>query len=265
MVAGTKFLIMATICSSAMAGMAARNAHATKTYFIDEVTDYTGNGCGNNSDLNTVTSSLQTALNNTSWSGDRYTNGDSWPQDWWENCSSNYGSSGLDSTYADTKVLAVFAGHAARRTLPFGYVHDGACSTNLTDNARLGSMNGATAGFGMWLGCEVLNSDDLTTNMHQSLRQQAGWENVISIGDNDPRDFYNATNTKTNADAWLDEMADSSRRAIIATFSRSSGSDCWSKHNSGKLRNDVNNSAMGGGASCGNGQPTYWACSEERQ
>lgn len=166
---------------------------------------------------------------------------------------------------ADSKLLAVFAGHGSRNILHFGYAHNGSCQAHLSNNMRLGAMNGATAGFGMWLACEVLNSDDLMSAMRQSMRQQAGFENTISIGDNEPRDFFNATDIKANSDAWLDEMGDSARRAIIATFHRNSQWNCWDVHNRAKLRGDAFNTTMGGGAACGGNQPTYYACWEERQ
>jgi hypothetical protein len=60
---------------------AVNTASAQKTYYIDESTDFTGNGC-ENADLNDVTSSLRGALNSNGWSGQRWTNVSAWPQAW---------------------------------------------------------------------------------------------------------------------------------------------------------------------------------------
>jgi hypothetical protein len=243
--------------------LSAPPAHAAKTYYIDEGTDFTGNGC-DIADVNTITESLQTSLSAAGWTGNRNVNISAWPQDFWEACSTTYGSGGLDSSYGDTGTLAVYAGHGSPHTIYFGYAHNGACSTDLTANSRLGEMSGGSAGFGMWLACDVIQSSELTTSMTQRLRQQASWQNTIGIGDDEPRDFFDATIAKTNADAWLDQMSSGGRDAIIASFSNTS-SGCWTAMNSAKLKGNVYNSPFGGGASCGGSQPAYWSCYEDRQ
>lgn len=59
---------------SAAALLAAGTARADgKRYYIDESTDFTGNGC-QNADLNDVTSSLRETLDDNGWSGSRFTN-----------------------------------------------------------------------------------------------------------------------------------------------------------------------------------------------
>lgn len=237
--------------------------HAAKSYYIDEGTDFTGNGC-DIADVNTITESLQTSLITAGWTGARNVNISAWPQDYWEACSSTYGSGGLDSSYGDTGALSVYAGHGSPHTIYFGYAHNGACVTDLSANSRLGEMAGGSAGFGMWLACEVIQSSELSTNMMQRLRQQASWQNTISIGDDEPRDFFDATVAKTNADAWLDQMSSGGRDAIIASFSNTS-SGCWTAMNNAKLKGNVYNSPFGGGASCGGGQPLYYSCYEDRQ
>lgn len=234
------------------------SAQAAKTYFIDESTSFPDCLSGT---LNDVTSSLQTSLNDNSWSGYRLANASAYPQDFWEACSTTYGSGGVDTYYGDARVLSVYAGHGGPHTVYFGYKHNNQCVVNFTSNMRLGAMNGATAGFGMWLECEVIQSSELGTAMYQRLRQQAGWQNSIGIGDNEPRDFFNATNTKTNADAWLDQMGGGGRDPIIATFSSTSGS-CWPIHNAAKLRGNAYNSTLGGGPSCGGAQTLYYYCYE---
>jgi hypothetical protein len=109
-----------------------------------------------------------------------------------------------------------------------------------------------------------VQSSELGTNMYQSLRQQAGWQNTISIGDDEPLDFYNATGSQTNANAWLNQMSSGGRNAIIATFSTNNVTDCWNVHNSAQLKNDVYNSARNNGATCGGGQPAYYYCYQTR-
>jgi len=253
-------LRVATTAVVLAATLHASSAAAAKTYFIDEGTDFTGNGC-EITDVNTITASLQTSLSAASWTGSRYVNASAYPQDFWESCSSVYGSGGLDGSYGDTGFLSVYAGHGSAHYIAFGYPHSSQCGVDFSTNARLGAMNGASAGFGMWLACEVVQSSQLTSAMYQRLSQQAGWQNSIGIGDDEPRDFFNATSTKTNADAWIDQMSTGGRDAIIATFSNTSA-ECWPKHNSAKLKANVGNTTLGGGASCGGGQPRYYVCYE---
>jgi hypothetical protein len=251
------------------ATLASPLTRATQTYYIDEGTDFTnGNPC-DIYDVNTITASLQTALGTDGWTGNRYVNDSAWPQDFWEECSSTYGTGGEDLYYGDNGVLSVYAGHGSPHYLYFGSYHGSACTVSMTDNARLGEMAAAQGAFGMWLACEVIQGADLGTNEYQWLRQQAGWQNTISIGDDEPRDFYNATSSSTNADAWLNQMSSGGRDAIIATTetytSGSTGDSCWSVHNSAKLKGNIFNTPRGGGPSCGNGPPEYWYCYEHQQ
>lgn len=245
---------------------------AAPTYYIDECTNYqNGNSC-DIATVNTITATLQSALNADGWTGSRFTEFSAWPQDFWEACSSTYGTSGADSSYADAHTLAVFAGHGSAHTLYFSSTGNGGtyggsprCFTDMTQNMRLGTMVGAQAAFGMWLVCDAVQSAELGSNMWQSLRQQAGWQNTIGIGDNEPRDFYNATSAKTNANAWLDQMSTGGRNAILATFSSTSATDCWNVHNSAKLKGNVWNTPRNNGTGCGGGQPGYWFCYSARQ
>src|ERR1700690_1013475 len=72
-------------------------ARASQTYYIDEMTNYTnGNAC-DIANVNTITSSLQSALASDGWGGHRYTESLAWPQDFWESCSTTYGTEGGDS------------------------------------------------------------------------------------------------------------------------------------------------------------------------
>jgi hypothetical protein len=255
------------VLAFAAGSMFCSNAWATKSYYIDEMTNYSnGNAC-DIANVNTITSSLQTQLNSDGWSGTRYTEFSAWPQDLWEECSSNYGTNGEDFYYGDNGFLTVFAGHGNAHLLGYSSTGNGGtyngsttCNTNLSNNSRLGEMDGAQAGFGMWLACSVVQSSELGTNMWQSLRQQAGWQNSINIGNDEPLQFYNATSSQTNANAWINQMGTNGRKAIIATFSSTSVSDCWNVHNAAKLKGNVYNSPRNNGASCGGGQPSYYYC-----
>jgi hypothetical protein len=242
------------------------------TYYIDECTNFqNGNSC-DIQNVNTITATLQQALSADGWSGERFTEFSAWPQDFWESCSTSYGTSGDDSIYSDGHNLAVYAGHGNAHLLAFSSTGNGgmyngstSCLVDMTNNMRLGTMSGAQADFGMWLVCDALQSSELGTNMWQSLRQQAGWQNTIGIGDDEPRDFYNSTNTKTNVNAWLDQMSSGGRNAIVATFSSYSLQDCWNTHNAAMLRGGAYDSPRNNGATCGGGQPYYYYCYQWRQ
>src|SRR5262245_44890333 len=98
--------------------VAANPGWAQKTYYIDESTDFTGNGC-ENADLNDVTSSLRSSLNSNGWSGQRFTNINAWPQDYMEQTIA--GLSGVDNVFGDNALLSVYAGHGNRGLLQFGF------------------------------------------------------------------------------------------------------------------------------------------------
>lgn len=252
--------------------VASSSALAAPSYYIDECTNFqNGNSC-DIATVNTITATLQTALNASGWTGSRFTEFSAWPQDFWESCSTTYGTSGVDSFYADAHTLAVYAGHGSAHRVYFsstgnGGTYGGAprCFIDMTQNMRLGNMAGASAAFGMWLACEVIQSSELGSAMWQSLRQQASWQNSIAIGDDEPRDFFNATSAKNNVNAWLDQMSSGGRDAILATFSSISGTDCWNVHNAAKLKGNVWNTPRNNGAACGGGQPLYYYCYSSRK
>jgi hypothetical protein len=263
---------LAALAIVAAALLLSSSALATSSYYIDECTNYSNGTMCDIANVNTITASLQSQLSADGWSGSRFTEYSAWPQDFWESCSTSYGTLGDDSFYGDTKTLSVFAGHGAAHLLAFSSIGNGGtfngastCQTDMTRNMRLGTMSGSLATFGMWLVCEAIQGAEMGSNMWQSLRQQAGWQNSISIGDNEPRDFYNATSSKTNANAWLDQMSSGGRNAIIATFSSYSATDCWNVHNAAKLKGNVYNFPRNNGAGCQGGQPGYYYCYQWRQ
>jgi len=186
----------------------AADVEAQPTYYIDEVTAYRGKGCSNLSNLNTVTASLRTRLNRAR-SGRRFTNDLAWPQDFWEACSSTFGSGGLDDLFADAALLSVFAGHGDTGLISFGTPFRGECDVVLATNARLGSMSGAQSGYSMYLAPCTLKVPSLpNTANFQWLRQQFGYHNSPSIGNNQPREFYDMTSGVVNSLAWRIAMED---------------------------------------------------------
>ena len=264
-------LVRASVAGGAIVAslLAAKMALAAKTFFIGEAVDYTvGTHC-DLKDVNTITATLQSALTSDGWTGTRLINGAAWPQHFIERCSSSYGVNGKDFACADAASLAVFAGHGSVNSLAFSSNAGGRCSVSMTTNARLGTMSGAQASFGMWLACQVLQGSLMGTEQHQWLRQQAGFQNSIAIGNNEPRDFYNATISSMNADAWLNKMSTKGRNAIIVTTETRTSSNtvnsCWGVHNTAKLRGNLWNIPRGGGPACGAPQAWYWYCYETRK
>jgi len=185
--------------------LAAQPAWADKTYYLDESTDFSGNGC-ENADLNDVTSSLQSSLNANGWTGQRWTNSNAWPQDYFE--STMAGLSGVDNLYGDNFLLTVYAGHGNRALVQFGFMRNGRYTVNLETQARLGLQGGNKAVYAMYVTSCTLNLDSLSRNFNHEVRQQFGYHNSPSVKDDQPRDFFEETNSKTNARAWIDEMED---------------------------------------------------------
>ncbi len=237
---------------------AASNATAQKRYFVDEVTDFTDNGCQNLTDQNDVTSSLKTAMDTDSWTGIRFANSGAFPQDFFESCSPNYGAVGLDSSCADNKTLAVYAGHGSPWGFHFGFPHSGVCDVDFNSNMRLGSMNGSKAAYLMMLTSN--GASDVGMLGGQWARQVFGFVLSPFISSNRPRDFFNATSTTVNSVAWLNTMAGLTPK--VFSFSASS-TGCWNVHGAAKLKGNIFVSPRTGGPSCNQGQPLYFWCSTE--
>jgi len=183
----------------------ANPAWAQKTFYLDESTDFTGNGC-ENADLNDVTSSLRSRLNADGWTGQRFTNVNSWPQDYID--STIAGLSGVDNSFGDNFLFTVYAGHGNRALIQFGFKRLNRCTVNLETQARLGRLGGNKAGYAMWVTSCTLNVDTLSRNFSHEVRQQFGYHNSPSVKDDQPRDFFEETEGTTNTNAWLDEMED---------------------------------------------------------
>ncbi len=264
--------ISQTVASIALtlAFLLPRSAEAAKTFYMDESTDYTGNGCENN-DLNTVTESLANTMWSFGWAGDRWVNTDAWPQDFVESCSGTYGSAGDDDVTSDTKSLAVFAGHGNIGLLAYGHKHASRCNVDFSANMRLGSMGGDTAAVGMWLICDALEESSLPSEANsQWLRQQLGWTNLIGIGDDEPEDFFLDTWTmtvtpflpgKANSDAWLSRMDGGGRHPMVVSYG-STESGCWNVHDGARLGDNVFTTERPSSPACQQGLPAFYYCYE---
>ena len=180
-------------------------AWSQKTYYIDEATDFSGNGC-ENADLNDVTSSLHNCLKALGWTGQRWSNVNAWPQDYYESTFPNL--SGLDNVYGDNALFTVYAGHGNRALLQFGFKRQGMCLVDLERQARLGHLGGAKAVYAMYVTSCTLHLGSLSKNFNHEVRQQFGYHNSPAVGGDQPRDFFEETDDKTNARAWLDAMED---------------------------------------------------------
>jgi hypothetical protein len=246
----------------------ARAAQA-QSYFIDETTDWTGNGC-EAEDLEEVTAELGSMLDAGGWTGRRYTNSAAWPQDIMESCSSNYGNGGLDATYGDSADLVVLAGHGNTGFLAYGYKRDGKCtvdlgrSTNLKarGEARLGEMGGARASLGMWLTCCTLKKESLAAHGNfQWLKQQLGFHGESDFNWHQPVEFLQNNAFESNTQSWLDAMEDrpgwftGSNSAIVVSYGKTSAEANDYHNNLALTRNVVFPRA--GGPACSNGPPAF--------
>jgi hypothetical protein len=248
-------------------GMLAWSGSAkAQTYYIDESTDY-GNHppCAEgNANLNTITQSLQASMAAVGWTGSRFTNVSAWPSDFAEECSTSYGGGdGEDGIYADTKRLAVWAGHSLPGLVSWGFPHNNVCVDNFEPNIRLGQMSGANTSVAMWLGCQVLTPDTLPTQgNYEWVREQLSWVNSIGIDDDEPGEFFDDTYGSTDRDAWLNDMSGSDREPIVVTYDSASISNCWLTHYGTSLAEQLDTAPRGGGPACGAGLAYYWYCFE---
>jgi hypothetical protein len=205
---------------------------AQKTFYMDEGTHYSDVGMCGNIDLNTVTASLANAMRADGWTGSRYVNELAWPQDYRDK---TLDSNGLDHLYGDAASLTVFAGHGGAGLLTFR-PRLGVCTADAGSNMALGyGSTAGTATVGMWLSCDMLATgllDESTSSYRKmNIRQSLGWLNSIGIGDDEPRDFYNATRSTSNADAWLRQMQGYGRQPIVLTATTANNVDtCWFFH-----------------------------------
>jgi len=241
---------------------------ADTTYFIDESTDFTGNGCQND-DLNTVTATLQTALSSAGWSGSRYCNDQAWPQDFMESCSTNYGSGGLDDYYGDNALFSVYAGHGNKGLLQWGYMRNGVCTVDFSANMRMGSMGGFMSGYAAYITSCTLNTSSLVGEANwQWENQQFGYHNSPWVKDDQPRDFFNGTTGTTNRWSWVNNMEDrpywfTGDNSPIAVSYGATASECTNIQNTAKLKGQLSTFPRWyyqSGPSCNQGQPPFFYC-----
>lgn len=239
-------------------------------YFIDEATDFTGNGCSA-SDLNTVTSDLAAQLYIDGITGFRYTNSLAWPQDFWESCSSTYGTGGQDASYGDSRTLSVYAGHGTQGAIMFGYQHSSACWADLGSNMRLGSMSGTDAAHAVYITSCTLNTSALASDAnYQWLRQQFGFHNSPSVPDGSPYLFYKHTGNTgwpddgwdmSNTSSWVnwleeDENEDENNSPIVVSAGATLSS-AESVRDTAQLRENVYNGTRSNDPACQESQPAF--------
>lgn len=242
----------------------ANEAAATKTYYIDDNTDNTGNGCPGMSDLNDVTTNLQNMLRSDGWTGARYNNASSWPQDFMEACSSSFGSSGLDSAEADAAAFSVFSGHGNTGLLAWGAIRNGVCTLTMQSNMRLGSMAGASSVISAYASCCTLNANSLPAQAnYQWNRQALGFHDLCEIGDTDVSDAIGGTYSSTNQSSWFGHLEDrpgwftgDNSPMVVSYGSSSTDAADVAAHSS--LRQQIRVDARTGGPSCGGGQPFFY-------
>jgi hypothetical protein len=246
------FALIAACC------LLAEPALAAKTYYIDQIVDYT-TACPYG-DLYDDTHVLDDKLQLRGWSGWKYVDADAWALDFREQCSTVYGNGGNDITYADAKNLAVFSGHGGPGVLFFGTASD-VCAFNIQTDMRLGVMAGNSAGHAIYMSCDTLDKDSTGKPLYggrEWLRQQYGFHGITGDNSDAYGSFFDDTSTKTNGDAWLDRL--SNQHAIVIAYENGTG-DCWAIDASAKLRANVLNSSRSGGPACGAAQSQYQWCS----
>ena len=225
------FAERATVFGAALLAAIVASA-APNTFYMDEGTHYSDIGMCTNKDLNTVSESLASAMRGDGWSGSRFVNELAWPQDYRDKA---LDSNGLDNVYGDAASVTVFAGHGNAGLLTFR-PRAGTCTASAGSNMALGpGSTGAGAVVGIWLSCDMFNTgllDEASSSYRRmNLRQSLGWINTISIDDDEARDFYNATKSMSNKDAWLRQMQGDGREAMVLTATNASNaSTCWFFH-----------------------------------
>lgn len=233
------YAFAAAVFVTAVAGLQLAPALAGgPRYWIDESTDFTGNGC-QNADLNNVTSSLKSRLDSDGWGGTRWSNANAWPEDFIEQ---NFG--GIDHVAGDDETLSVYAGHGNRALIQFGFQRNGRCTVSFPSDTRLGTQGGDDAAYAMWVTSCTVNLDSLSRHFDQAIRQTFGYHNSPSVKDNQPRDFYKETDDLRNERAWIEEMEDrpgwftGDNSPIALTFGLSSSHCAWVQ-STAKLRAEV--------------------------
>ena len=177
-----------------------------RTYFIGESRKFDGGGLCENTNLNTVTATLRNRLDNAGWSGLRFVDDNTWPEDFKEG---TLDPLALDGVYGDTARLAIYAGHGNVGLLQWGRPSDnGTCRLGLVQGVRLGTLAGDTAAATMFMTSCTLRTDQLGFVLQgNACRQFFGYHNSPYIGFDEARKVFKRTQDgQRSADAWLDEM-----------------------------------------------------------
>jgi hypothetical protein len=247
-----KRMCLAAAGATCLWALAAPPSRAQATYWIDESTDFSGNGC-ENADLNDVTSSLRDRLNADGWSGTRWSNVNAWPEDYIER---DFG--GIDHVAGDNATFSIYAGHGNRALLQFGFRRNNRCTITLDGNARLGRQGGDRAAFMMYVTSCTIHTSAIARHFDQEVRQSFGYHNSPPVKDDQPRDFYEATNSLRNSRAWIEEMEDrpgwftGDNSPVALTFGLNA-SHCGFVQDTARLRAGVLRSPAP--------QPDTWWCS----
>ena len=263
-------------CASALTTTAA--FANTWSYFIDENTSYANAPCPFNppmNNVNTITASLEQVLPAWGSSTGHWYNVDAWGTDWVEGCDRQYnapntisGVNGDDYDNADNATLAVFAGHGGLNDIVFPFGVYNVCDVYPYNNARLGEMSHGTKGpaaYAMWLTCDSLSPAPSYLNSggkQQLLAQEMGFNTIISIADNEPRDFFNNTGTMNNVNGWMLQFnndaddTDTPRQPVIVSWG-STQLVAQNVHNYSSLKQNAIY-ARAGASACGQGLSAFW-------
>lgn len=245
--------------------MQSKNASAFD-YFIAEQTDFSGNGC-EAGDVNVITYWLDYRLDQDGHVGDRIPESQVWPQYFRESCSTTYGAGGLDGSYGDSDLLTVYAGHGEPGKLYFAHDKSGICDADLGSNMRIGSMDGNSAGFAMWLTSCTLNTAYLVSDANfQWTRQQFGFHNSPSLESNDPVLMYTSTSASTydwtNAQSWNawmeDDYNDDETNSPIVVSYGSTAATATAVRDEAQLRAGWWASHRPSAPTCQQGQPAFY-------
>ena len=245
------------------------------TYLLENPYFYSQGSCSvlASGDLLDYTTSMKNAMNASGWSGQQYisagyNNSPAWPQDIWESCGTNIQTDigllqvpgGMDNYYGDNVNLVVFAGHGGQNWMIWDTAHSGECVADLRRQVRLGAMGGHQGAVGIFDACSVLASvpQGAWADVEwQDLRQQIGFTKEAATGGDDLKNFFNATTTQSNTNAWLNLFSSRGFGAIVLTASETSMNDCYAQSTGNRLKGGIGLPAYTGGPSCGADESSY--------
>ncbi|NVB41451.1 hypothetical protein G6O69_26670 [Pseudenhygromyxa sp. WMMC2535] len=183
-------------------------AQSPQRYFMGETLHFDGGEGCNNAKLNVVTKTLAAELDEAGWSGERWVDEDSWPEDFAD--SELLIDFGLDELLSDAATLAVYAGHGNAGSWQWGTPSpSGTCSLSLNTSMRMGSMAGDQATVLMSLTSCTGRADTVWAGLGQTsrVRQILAYHNSPIITRNQARDFLRASQSLSDRAAWLTVMA----------------------------------------------------------